>query len=372
MWWLRQSGIRLLFAGVLAWGCATAQAEKDDGHEVVSSTSQRAQSTNGGAPDEADDGNAGDDDSVASGVSGESLAAGGVDGDVASEFPGDLEAGELELLAEAMGASDGTESDEEMGERLAELKAVFEDAELLSDAEYSMFKALPAAETLEYGAAPETVCGKDDRINIKDTTKVPWRWNCQLIITMANGGKSRCTGWLIGPRTVMTAGHCVYSKGNGGWAKSIEVIPGMNAALKPFGSFKSTGLFSVKGWINTSKPEYDYGAIHINQPIGNKLGWYGFANLGTSSLKGLLVNLAGYPGDKAFGTQWYHWGRITSVAERRLFYLVDTAPGQSGSAVYYIKAGKRFAVGVHAYGGCPNGATRIIKPVYDNMVNWKK
>lgn len=79
--------------------------------------------------------------------------------------------------------------------------------------------SLPPAETLAY-EEPETVCGSDDRVQISPATAVPWRWNCELIITMANGSTARGTGWLIGPRTVMTAGHVVYSAAAGGWAPS--------------------------------------------------------------------------------------------------------------------------------------------------------
>ncbi len=220
---------------------------------------------------------------------------------------------------------------------------------------------------------PESVCGNDDRVRIRSTTRIPWRWNAQLIITSRNGRKSRCTGWFIGPHTVMTAGHCVYSHSNGGWAREIEVIPGMDASSRPFGSQVGRSFRSVTGWTNSKKPDYDYGAIILpNDSLGNKVGWFGFASLSDSSLKNLLVNNAGYPGDKPFGTQWYNAGRITKVTSRRLYYMLDTYGGQSGSPVWRYKDGKRHAVGIHAYGGCPNKATRINSAVFNNMVNWKQ
>jgi V8-like Glu-specific endopeptidase len=66
--------------------------------------------------------------------------------------------------------------------------------------------------------------------------------------------------------------------------------------------------------------------------------------------------------------------RIASVGARKVFYDIDTAGGQSGSAVYRIKDGKRFAVGIHAYGvgsGQFNSATRINRPVFDNLQTWR-
>jgi V8-like Glu-specific endopeptidase len=78
----------------------------------------------------------------------------------------------------------------------------------------------------------EVVIGRDDRVQITNTTAYPWRTICSLIITARDGSRWIGTGWLVGPRTVITAGHCVYMHKRGGWARSIEVIPGRNAVLR--------------------------------------------------------------------------------------------------------------------------------------------
>ena len=232
---------------------------------------------------------------------------------------------------------------------------------------------LPDAGALEY-ASPETVCGSDERTQITNTTAIAWRWICQLVLKFRDGTSARGTGWFIGPHTVMTAGHCVYSHSHGGWAQSIEVIPGMNGAVRPYGSAVSTSFRSVTGWTGSpsGNPEFDYGAIILpNDTLGNRTGWFGFAVLTDAALNNLLVNLSGYAGDKPFGTQWFMAGNISNVEARRLRYMVDSFGGQSGSPVWRLNNGQRHAVGIHAYGGCPNGATRIIQDVYDNMVAWK-
>lgn len=219
---------------------------------------------------------------------------------------------------------------------------------------------------------PETVCGRDDRVHITQTGAIPWRWICQLIITAANGKKFRCTGWFIGPHTVMTAGHCVYMHSEGGWAKEIEVIPCMNGASRPYGSQIGKSFRSVVGWTKNKDQNYDYGAIILpNNTLGNRVGWFGFAVLPDPTLNNLLANNAGYPGDKPYGTKWFNAGRITKVTPRKFYYMIDTYGGQSGSPVWRYSNGQRHAIGVHAYGGCPNSATRIIKAVFDNMIKWK-
>jgi len=229
---------------------------------------------------------------------------------------------------------------------------------------------LAPAELTEYMSA-ETVCGRDDRVRISPATAIPWRWICQLIITMPNGAGFRGTGWFIGPKCVMTAGHCVFSKSNGGWARKIEVIPGMDATSRPYGSAVGTSFRSVTGWTNNTDPNYDYGCIILPTALGNVVGYFGFASLTDSSLNQLLVNNSGYAGDKPFGTQWFNAGRISQVTARKIYYMLDTFGGQSGSPVWRFLNGQRHAVGVHAYGGCPNSATRIVKPVFDNMMAWR-
>ncbi|WP_299133861.1 trypsin-like serine protease [uncultured Tenacibaculum sp.] len=220
----------------------------------------------------------------------------------------------------------------------------------------------------------EVVIGKDDRKKINGTTKYPWRAICSLKIKAKDGTSWIGTGFLIGPRTVITAGHVVYMHKHGGWAKSIEVIPGRNGASKPFGSCKTSHFHSVKGWTKSKKRSNDYGAIILpkNCKFGNKVGYFGYANYNFFSLLGLKVNLSGYPGDKPAGTQWWHCRRIKLVTPRTLVYNIDSAGGQSGSPVWKYKNGKRYVVGIHTNGSSlGNSATRITSAVYKNLKNWK-
>lgn len=220
---------------------------------------------------------------------------------------------------------------------------------------------------------PESVCGQDTRVQISSTTRSPWSWNCKLVIHAANGVKYHGTGFLIGPCTVMTAGHCVHGGKGEQWMRKIEVIPGMKGAQRPYGTYISSNFRSVKPWTEDGKPTHDYGAIILgsNQKVGCKVGYFGFAAYSDSTLKNMFVNTAGYPADKPFGTQWFTDGKIDKVESYRLHYMFDTFGGQSGSSVWRLTQNKRIAVGIHAYGGCPNKATRIIKPVFDNMKAWK-
>ncbi len=223
--------------------------------------------------------------------------------------------------------------------------------------------------------AAETVCGMDDRVHVTTSAAPPWRMICQLIITMGNGLRTRGTGYFVSPRTVVTAGHCVHSRNHGGWVQSIEVIPGMDGTLRPYGSATSSRFHSVRGWTQGAAPDDDMGCIILppDQRLGERTGWFGFAALPDAELARLVLNNSGYAGDKAFGTQWYNAGRVTTVEQKRIAYMLDTFGGQSGSPTWRYDAatGRRHAVGIHAYGGCPNRSTRITPRVFRIMQSWK-
>jgi glutamyl endopeptidase len=238
---------------------------------------------------------------------------------------------------------------------------------------------LPDIGEASFGPTPglEVVLGVDDRTQIMGTSVYPWRIHASLLITAADNSQWIGTGWFIGPHTLMTAGHCVFIKNSGvpgrdGWVKKITVMPGRNGSVLPYGSVISMNFRSVVGWTTSGDQNYDYGAILIPTELGNTTGWLGFGVWSDAELVASTGNISGYPGDKPSGTQWYHARKIVSVNSRKVFYDIDTAGGQSGSAVYRIINGARYGIAIHAYGGATtNSGTRIVTPVRSNMLAWK-
>ncbi|MEM7132649.1 MAG: serine protease [Chloroflexota bacterium] len=225
------------------------------------------------------------------------------------------------------------------------------------------------------GGALEVLIGKDDREQITGKTNAyPWRCICSLKITANDGSNWIGTGWLVGPRTVLTAGHCVYIHKRGGWARSVEVIPGRDGTKRPFNSCVSKDLHSVRGWTENRERNYDYAAIILPDDCryGDQLGWLGFANYDDATLSRFKINLSGYPGDKPTGTQWFHSRELKKISKPVLTYEIDTAGGQSGAPVWVLSKGLHFGVGIHTNGHVSgNSAVRINNRVYDNLVQWK-
>lgn len=233
----------------------------------------------------------------------------------------------------------------------------------------------------------ESVIGRDDRRRVKPTKRSPWNKICLLKLRTKDGLNAIGTGWFAGPRTVITAGHVVYSHRHGGWMDKIEVIPGNNGTDKPFGSVISRSFYTVRGWIGDRNRNYDYGAIILpkSTSIGQKTGWFAASVLSDEKLKNKFVNLCGYPGDRPRvnekprapkGTRQYYMARkLTDLTPHLIKYDIDTYGGQSGSPVWRKIGGKRSVVGIHTGVGIrdvSNRATRINQGVFNNISKWIK
>ena len=234
-----------------------------------------------------------------------------------------------------------------------------------------------AASFADPGAVLETVHGVDNRVKIDDTAKYPYRAIASLLITARDGSQWIGTGWFIGPRTLVTAGHCVYIKNSGipardGWVRSMQVLPGRNGSALPYGSVTSTQFWTVRGWVESGDENYDYAAIIIPTDLGSRVGTFGFGAFSDATLTGRVVNVTGYPGDKPSGTMWHDSKAVAALSPTKVHYDIDTFGGQSGAPAYMIRDGKRYGVAVHAYGGpTTNSGTRISAPVYQNLTNWR-
>lgn len=209
-----------------------------------------------------------------------------------------------------------------------------------------------------------SVQGTDERTRIFDTTSYPNRTIGRIDIG--------CTGTLIGPKIVLTAGHCVFDLKTKKWNTNMTFSPGQNENSKPYGTVNVVRSISTKAYTEEGKTEWDFAVLILAEPIGNKVGWMAYAY--DESLKSLSVNINGYPGDKPYGTMWHSFCGTKDVKTELLTYLCDTYKGNSGSAVYQYNAqkGERKIFGIHTTGtSAQNHATRITKVKFEKLEKWK-
>lgn len=198
----------------------------------------------------------------------------------------------------------------------------------------------------------ESVIGVDERARVPDTTDDPWRKVCALTIVGTNGAVARGTGWFIGPRTLLTAGHCVYSTVLfGGWAKEILVQPGRDSGALPYGSALSTWFLSLADWVATESPDSDVGCIQLDSALGDAVGWFDLDTPSDVESGSTLVTIAGYPVDRDDGNvMYYSSNRLLRSTATQLFYDVDTVGGQSGAPIWVADGASARVIGIHAYG----------------------
>jgi len=155
----------------------------------------------------------------------------------------------------------------------------------------------------------ETPIGDDDRTPIEDTTEIPYRRICQINYKTPRPGSSRRspkrgTGWLIGPRLLLTAGHVILDIVNKGEPENLSsgfvIAPGRNgkgddAEAAPYGLYRAARLSAHPRWLAECDPDYDIGCIHLDRAVPGRVGHWGFAAFDDAALVGAEVNIAGYP-----------------------------------------------------------------------------
>lgn len=214
---------------------------------------------------------------------------------------------------------------------------------------------------------PNVIIGSDDRERVNNSNLFPYSAIAYIRITFPNGDVALGTAWMYGPNLAVTAGHCVYDANEGGWATNIEVYPGKDQSYEPFGSSEVVTESAANGWINNEDSDYDWAALQLDTNIGNSTGYFG-AYSTDSSLTGINVELAGYPGEYD-AQMWTMWNSITDSSTYKVRYTIDTTAGQSGSPVFIDSNENYQVLAIHTDGvdGQYNEDTRIAKYIFDYL-----
>lgn len=231
-------------------------------------------------------------------------------------------------------------------------------------------------------ALVQSILGDSDRRTAVEHAdkSAPWRMICSLNIFGQDDNEIIGTGWIAGPRLIITAGHCLYHPSLGGWAKRIEIRPGNTPLNENADCYISQQFAITEQWHEGSDENFDYGAIFLEQDISSHYGHFSIMAMSDSDLADRKVNISGYPASYYGDTQMHHQNRIKSVSERKLYYDVDTGGGQSGSPVWVYEgdvATDPVVIGVHAYGGgsygidIANSGVRVVADMAKLIEVWR-
>jgi V8-like Glu-specific endopeptidase len=227
-----------------------------------------------------------------------------------------------------------------------------------------------------YRLTPFTVFGNDQRQIRLSTTSYPWR----ALTAILNPGSttSRCSGTLVGPRHVLTAGHCLYR--NGAWFPNQKVAPGMKGIGVFSNGLKNHAWYYIsQGWLDGENAKNDVGMLILEDKASTaSLGWFGMkvsddASLWNFGYPGWWRTCAASPSPPQCSNFLYGMDGYAEEEGWFFEYTIDTQPGQSGSPVYLYNGGDRRVVGVHAYGDNGDGvnyAKRLKSSSIQTICSW--
>ncbi len=226
---------------------------------------------------------------------------------------------------------------------------------------------------------PQLVIGRDERVQVTPTTVAPHQsiayieaWDDQQGIGYS------CTATFIGPRTLLTAAHCIWiDEFANGWPDRVLVAAAQDGIYSPFGRELATAVWVPNGWSGTTgntlqRFQWDFALITLQDATMSDAA--GMLELGilsdaTLQMDSFQPTTSGYPGDKPAGTQWKatqpSFDRVTST---QLVNSLDAFQGQSGSAIWGANDGR--VIGIVSYETrTTNYALRITQRVLEGLLS---
>ncbi len=205
-------------------------------------------------------------------------------------------------------------------------------------------------------------CDITKAANFFNLASYPARTAVALRYYRGDSLKTGCSGMLVSPSAVLTAGHCVYNYAGRTFSvfDSLKICPAYNNGVDhpalPVSMAKKIYIFKT---YYDQRGSDDIALILLEEPIGLQTGWVGIgyeSNL--NNYQNNVLHKFSYPcrdplGNRVFNgdTMYYNYGYINITSG----YLGINSPaargfqGQSGSSFLYTDNTDYYAVGVFNY-----------------------
>ncbi len=216
------------------------------------------------------------------------------------------------------------------------------------------------------------ILGADTRTEVRIADWFPAH-QCGLL-TFTGG---RCSAALIGPRHILTAGHCVHQGDGGSWYGNFRFYPARTSlSTFPYTSYGWSSATTYRGWADDGDTDWDIALIKLS--FETTFGWMSFGWSSSISTSWYIYH-KGYPKDKTYGSMWSSSGYISDVDSQVLWTkTTDTVGGQSGGPWYRYLSSNPVIYAAHSGSSSwwffgwhtENRHTRITSGVFNDLCSW--
>lgn len=187
----------------------------------------------------------------------------------------------------------------------------------------------------------------------------------------------RCTAYLVGPRHLVTAAHCLHPSGNtrGIYSASRITFYLRRNCVTTGSLYRVSQVLVYSEYKNNGDNDYDIACLLLTSTVSS---WMGFAY--RDPMPTVSGEICGYPHDQG---ECFYCARCSDVeragwwifrSNTRLEYTCDTEGGMSGSPVItddHDSTSNLYSYGVHTHGyRTRNEGVRITRNYFYDICRW--
>lgn len=186
------------------------------------------------------------------------------------------------------------------------------------------------------------------------------------------------TAWIVGDRTIITAGHCLFDHGTREkWPEAVAFVPGYDGSRASLSrQWAAEKIHILAGWHDDriDKYRYDLAAVTLRTAIGasaGRLAWAGNLGRSDSPFRAVGYPMVGVPGFAFDGRRM--WGCVGRYAggTNPVRMMNNMSDGCSGGPWLVTRSGSLYVAGINSYR--PGTSDQVQSPVlgrgFENLVH---